>query len=133
MDRDDDIDRGLDHVERRRLAALVSGDMELARSMHADDHELITPGGRSMSKGDYLAGLESGDMRYEVFEAASPIRTRVVGAAGLVRYQARIRARFGDQVDTGLFWHTDYYEWRDGRWQAVWSHAPRIRTPEPAT
>jgi hypothetical protein len=120
---------GLDGIERRRLAALVACDFELARAMHADDYELITPGGRTMSKDEYLGDLETGEMRYDVFEAASPIRTRVVGAAGLVRYQARIRARFGDQLDTGVFWHTDYYEQRDGRWQAVWSHATRIRRP----
>ena len=127
-----DMDGDLADVERRRLAALVQGDMELARAMHADDYELITPGGRTLSKDAYLGDLESGEMRYEVFEAASPIRTRVVGSVGLVRYQARIQVRFGDEVDTGLFWHTDYYESRDGRWQAVWSHATRIRAAEPA-
>lgn len=36
----------LEEVEWRRLASLVAGDMELARSIHADDHELISPGGR---------------------------------------------------------------------------------------
>src|SRR6186997_2211212 len=97
--------------------------MELARSLHADDYELITPGGRQMSKGDYLGAIESGAMRYEVFEIASGVRTRLTGTAGIVRYQARIRVRSGDQVDAGLFWHTDYYELREDRWQAVWSHA----------
>jgi len=127
------VEDRLDDVERQRLGALVAGDMELARALHADDYELITPGGRALSKAEYLGDLESGEMRYEVFEPASPIRTRVVAGAGLVRYQARIRVRFGDDVDSGVFWHTDFYELHDGRWQAVWSHATRIRTSEPAT
>ena len=33
-------------IERRRLAALVGGDIETASALHADDYELITPGGR---------------------------------------------------------------------------------------
>ena len=120
----------LDEVERRRLAALIAVDVDIARSLHSDDYELITPGGRPLSKEDYLGDLESGELRYEVFEPVSPIRARVVGATGIVRYQVQIRVRFGDDVDSGRFWHTDYYEQRDGRWQAVWSHATRIRTPE---
>lgn len=132
MDRAHDIHDDLAHVEGRRLAALVAVDMDLARAMHAEDYELITAGGRALSRDEYLGDLESGEMQYEVFEAASPIRTRSLGAGGLVRYQARIRARFGDEVDTGTFWHTDYYEHRDGRWQAVWSHATRIRSQDPA-
>jgi hypothetical protein len=125
-----DADQRLDEVERRRLAALVAVDMDIARSLHADDYELITPGGHPLSKEDYLGDLESGEMRYEVFEPVSAIRARVMGGAGVVRYQVQIRVRFGDDVDSGRFWHTDYYEQRDGRWQAVWSHATRIRTPE---
>jgi Domain of unknown function (DUF4440) len=125
------IGADLEGVERRRLAALVGGDMVFARSLHADDYELITPGGGQLSKEEYLGDLESGAMRYEVFEPASPVRTHVVGNSGIVRYQVQIRVRFGEDVDTGLFWHTDYYELRDGRWQAVWSHATRIRQAEP--
>ena len=125
-----DVDQGLDDIERRRLAALVALDMDLARSLHADDYELITPGGGVLSKEDYLGDLESGEMRYEVFEPVSAIRARVVGGTGVVRYQVQIRVRFGDDVDSGMFWHTDYYEQRNGRWQAVWSHATRIRRPD---
>ena len=86
MDGDPGTDQRLEDVERRRLAALVAGEMELARSMHADEYELITPGGHALSKDDYLGDLESGELRYEVFEAASPIRTHVGGGTGIVRY-----------------------------------------------
>ena len=33
-----------------------------------------------------------------------------------------------DGVDRDRFWHTDVYELRDDRWQAVWSQATRIRS-----
>jgi hypothetical protein len=113
-------------VEHLRLQALVDGRMAVAADLHADDYQLISPGGRTLSKDEYLAGVESGELDYHVFEAASAIAVRVFHEAGVVRYQARIEIAFSGQFDSGLFWHTDFYERRDGRWQAVWSQATRI-------
>ena len=64
-----------------------------------------------------------------VFEAASEIAVRIHDRAAAVRYRARIEVLFPDGLDSGLFWHTDLYEITDGRWQAVWSQATRIRQP----
>ena len=114
-------------IERRRLASLVAADIELARSLHAEDYELITPGGRSLSREDYLEGVGSGDLHYLVFEPASDIRVRLKGPVAILRYQARIEMEMADGIDSDRFWHTDMYELRDGRWQAVWSQATRIR------
>jgi hypothetical protein len=36
-----------------------------------------------------------------------------------VRYRARIEAHWNGGNDRGLFWHTDIYERRNGRWQAL--------------
>lgn len=116
----------LREVERRRLRSLVNRDMAVAASLHADDYELVTPGGAALSKQDYLTGIESGELDYHVFEAASDVAVRVSGEVGIVRYQARIDIAVSGRADRGLFWHTDFYEWRDGRWQAVWSQATRI-------
>jgi phage baseplate assembly protein W len=116
-------------TEHQRLRALVAAEIELANSLHSDDYQLITPNGQTISKQDYIGGIASGDLVYHVFEPASDIAVRLYGNAAAVRYQARIEIRFSDQRDSGLFWHTDIYEKRDGRWQAVWSQATRIRTP----
>ena len=115
------------NIERARLQALVDRDMELAGSLHADDYELITPGGRTLSKERYLGDIASGALNYVVFEPASDIAVRDYGQAAVVRYQARIEVHFDGEIDADLFWHTDLYEFRDGRWQAVWSHATRIK------
>jgi phage baseplate assembly protein W len=115
-------------TEHQRLRALVAAEIELANSLHSDDYELITPSGQTMSKQDYIGGIASGELVYSVFEPASDIAVRLYGNAAAVRYQARIEIRFSDQRDSGLFWHTDIYEMRDGRWQAVWSQATRIPT-----
>jgi len=121
-------DEDLRDVERRRLAALVTGDMPTAEALHADDYELISPGGDRHSKRDYLDDIASGALNYEVFEPASDIRVRSLGPmSAAVRYRARILIHGGGWTDGGTFWHTDIYERRDGRWLAVWSQATRIR------
>ena len=126
VDRVSDLIR---ETERQRLRALVAAEIELANTLHSDDYQLITPGGRTLSREEYVAGIASGEFIYEVFEPASEIAVRLFGNAAAVRYQARIEIRFSDKRDSGLFWHTDIYEMRDGRWQAVWSQATRIRAP----
>jgi phage baseplate assembly protein W len=115
-------------TEHQRLRALVTAEIELANSLHSDDYQLITPGGQTISKQDYIGRIASGELVYSAFEPASDIAVRLYENAAAVRYQARIEVRFSDQRDSGLFWHTDIYETRDGRWQAVWSQATRIPT-----
>ena len=115
-------------LERQRLAALVAADIDLARSLHADDYQLVTPGGASLSREEYLDGIATGDLDYLVFEPASEIAVRIYDRAAAVRYQARIEVLVSGQLDSGMFWHTDIHELRDGRWLAVWSQATRIRS-----
>jgi hypothetical protein len=114
-------------AERQRLQSLVDGDLEVARAMHADDYQLITPGGGVLSKREYLDGIASGELNYLVFEAVSDVAVKSFVDVGMVRYKARIEIELPDGPDAGMFWHTDTYERRDGRWQAVWSQATRIR------
>ena len=59
----DEVDRIRD-IERQRVRALVEADMDVARRLHADDFQLITPFGDSLSKGEYLGSVESGDIDY---------------------------------------------------------------------
>jgi uncharacterized protein DUF4440 len=52
-----DLEPDADRVratERDRLRALVDADIAAARQLHADDFQLITPSGDSLSKDDYL-------------------------------------------------------------------------------
>ena len=113
-------------LEQRRLRALVAADLETARLLHADDYELVTPGGATLSKDEYLDAIGAGEMHYLVFEPDSPIRVRMNPAVGVVRYVARIEMEVDGDRYSGRYWHTDVWEAREGRWQAVWSHATRI-------
>jgi len=117
-------------TERERLRSLVHADMKAAGALHAEDYQLITPRGYALSKQEYLGRIASGRLRYRVFEPASDIAVRGSGDVALVRYQARIGVAEDDGAESLITcWHTDCYEWRDERWQAVWSQATVI-SPE---
>jgi hypothetical protein len=114
-------------VERRRLRALVDADLPSADELHADDFQLITPGGDSLSKEDYLGAVASGSIDYLVWEPEA-IDARVSGDAACLRYLSTIDIKVdGIPLGSGQYWHTDLYEKRDGRWQVVWSQATRAR------
>jgi hypothetical protein len=113
----------LAHLERARLRALVEHDLDTADALHSDDYELITPGGVVLSRAAYLDAIAAGDLRYDVFEPSGPIRARVHEDSAIVRYRARVDVTWEGGSDVAELWHTDYWERRDERWQAVWSHA----------
>jgi hypothetical protein len=119
----------LEQLERERLQALRGCDLVALERLHADDYELITPGGHTLSRQAYVGLITSGDFTYETFEPASPVRVRVLGSAAVLRYKARIVVSDAiGATDSGLFWHTDIWELRGDTWQAVWSQATRIKT-----
>jgi Domain of unknown function (DUF4440) len=116
-------------IEHRRLAALVSGDIEAARLLHADDFQLISPFGDVIGREQYLSGLASGQFDYVIWEPG-PISVRRNGDSAILRYQARAVVAVGGQKQPERhYWHTDYYEQRNGRWQVVWSQATETETP----
>lgn len=117
----------LRHTERSRLHALVAADMQAARALHADDFQLITPIGSMLSREQYLGAVAAGHMRYLSWEPGE-IAVRLYGTAAVLRYQAQLEIVFGGHaVPRARYWHMDSYEWRDGRWQAVWSQATAVR------
>lgn len=116
-------------TERRRLRSLVDADMAAAGPLHADDYQLITPNGCALSKQDYLGGIAAGRLRYRVFEPVSQIAVWGSAQIALLRYTARISIAEGAGQADLTCWHTDCYEFRNGRWQAVWSQATAV-TPQ---
>jgi hypothetical protein len=114
-------------IERQRLRALVTGNLAAADRLHADDFQLITPSGRLLTKQDYLGGIESGHLNYRLWEVDSEIEVRIYEGVALIRYRSQLHMSLdGGEGEQRPFWHTDSYEWRDGRWQVVWSQATEI-------
>ena len=121
------VEEELRATERERLTALVAADVATADRLHADDFELINPGGGVVSKEQYLGGIASGYLNYRVFEADSATAVRHYGEAALIRYRSRLHMSVGGaEGELRQYWHTDGYERRDGRWQVVWCQATRI-------
>ena len=115
-------------IECDRLRALVDVDLTVADQLHADDFQLITPGGTVLSKAQYLDGVASGYLNYRVWEIDSEIEVRMFDQVALIRYRSRLHMSLdGDAGELRYYWHTDTYEQRDGRWQVVWSHATLIQ------
>ena len=114
-------------TEHARLKALVEADVSTARQLHADDFQLVNPGGATLTKEQYIGQIASGELDYLVWEPGT-IEVRRYGDGAVIRYQAQAQARVGKQT-TPLrrFWHTDVYEKRSGRWQVVWSQATQIQ------
>ena len=110
-------------LERERLRALVGADLARADALHAGDFRLVTPGGDSLSKEEYLGGIASGAINYLRWEPEG-IEARVRADAGCVRYRSTIEIVVdGRELPPTRCWHTDYYERREGRWQVVFSQA----------
>ena len=71
--------------------------------------------------------MESGDIDYVVWKPEA-IDVRVSGDMAVLRYSSRIEIVVGGRrIPPGDYWHTDYYEKRNGRWQAVWSQAREMQ------
>jgi len=114
-------------TERERLRALVRGNMEVARRLHADDFQLINPFGGLFSKEQYLGGIASGEIDYRVWEPES-IEVRFYSSAAVIRYRSELEIIVRAQrIPRRQYWHTDVYEKRDGQWQVVWSHATEVK------
>jgi Domain of unknown function (DUF4440) len=116
----------LPDLERRRLRALATADIATAARLHADDYQLITPNGSTLTKDDYLAAVQSGRVPYRVFEPVSDIAVLGDAPLAVLRYQARISF---DEGPGFTCWHTDCYRLQDDHWQVVWSQATQIHPP----
>jgi len=109
-------------LETRRTQALVNRDMKILEELHAPEYELITPAGKAFSRQGYLEAIER-----EPFYAswqAEDMAVRVTAEMAVVRYKAILQFPSGREI---VCMHTDTYELRAGRWQAVWSQATELR------
>jgi hypothetical protein len=81
-----------------------------------------------LTRAEYLGSIASGEIDYRVFEPTSEVVVRLHGDAAIIRYQSQIHIIVGGEEIWDRGWHTDLYEWRDGRWQVVWSQMTAIQS-----
>jgi Domain of unknown function (DUF4440) len=110
-------------IERARVRALVSGDVERAAPVHADDFQLINPLGGAVSKEEYLGGISSGQIHYLYWEPEA-IVVRLYDDVAVMRYRSEIEIVVrGQPIPRQAYWHTDLYERHGEQWKLVWSQA----------
>jgi hypothetical protein len=112
------------NLELTRLKSLVDANIEVAKPLHADDFQLITPDGSEYDKQQYLGEIESGVLDYKIWDADT-IRVRIYRNVAVLRYKDKDFQVFieGELAKSGILKHTNLYEKRNGQWQIVWSHA----------
>ena len=114
-------------AEKKRLNAIITGNMEVARQLHANDFQLVTPLGAVFSKEEYLGAVAAGILHYISCELDSPIDVRMYPDVALIRYRAQIEIEVqGQHYPRTPVWFTDAYEKRDGQWRIVWSHGTMV-------
>jgi hypothetical protein len=113
-------------IERTRLHALVVADTTTARRLMAEDFQGINPGGGELTREDYLASVQAGDIDYLVFEPVTPITVRLAGDSASLRFEVDFDLVVGGTRLTHQAWITELYERRHGRWQIVWEQATAI-------
>lgn len=112
---------------RERLRSLVEGDMVVADQLHADDFQLVNPGGGTLSKAEYLGLLAAGDVDFLVCEPISEITVRLYGTnTAVIRYQSQTDIVVFGETSSVQNWHTELYEQQGGQWQVVWEQATTI-------
>src|ERR1022692_384520 len=114
-------------VEKSRIHALVTRNVELLWKLHASDYQLITPTGRTFSRERYLREIDRetcGTLNGKPVLWTSE-RVSKWPSFDIKPHLSLIR---GDGQGTPFqCWHTDSYELKDEVWQAVWSQATAIR------
>jgi len=114
----------LRRIEHERIQALVDADMKVARKLHAEDFQLITPDGTEFTRQSYLSQVESGKLDYRVWQPGD-MAVRLYDNAAVLRYDDidLDAALDGKPARSGHLRHMVLYECRNGIWQAVWSQA----------
>jgi hypothetical protein len=107
-------------AERALLRASVDGDTGAARRLLAPDFQLIDVLGESETRAAYLQTI-GGGIDFVSIKPVSPMRVRLYGNTGVVRYRAMHELMAGPDRLKHSAWTTSLYERRQGRWLLVWS------------
>jgi hypothetical protein len=114
-------------LELARTQAIVARDIGLLQQLHAADYELVTPGGRVMTRSRYLELIA--EAPFYTSWGHGPMQVLAKETMGAVKYQARLEFPSGKVIRC---WHTDIYELRGSVWQAVWSQATELAATPPS-
>lgn len=110
-------------LERRRLAAIVSGDRVELDALHHVDFVLCTPSGVLWDRVYYLDGLSDGSISYARFQPVGTIEVTASADVAVVRYLSGIDITFAGGGGHLECWHLDVYVNDPCGWVCKWSQA----------
>jgi ketosteroid isomerase-like protein len=111
--------------ETRRFEAIVRADLAALEDILSDDLTYTHTNGVFETKGEFIAKIKSGQLKYETF-APEDIRVRVFGETGVLNGLARVKVQVkGEQLSFQLRF-TDVYVKKGDRWQMVAWQATRL-------
>jgi hypothetical protein len=113
-------------LEGQRIRAMVAVDLPTLDRILADDLTYVHSSGQLESKAEFLARLQSGDLKYRSM-SRQDVKIRLVGCAAVVTGKADVDVESkGENLSFSLRF-TDVYVHKDGRWQLIAWQSSRIR------
>jgi ketosteroid isomerase-like protein len=113
----------LTKIQHRLAQAWVDGDREFIESVLADDWSVTDLTGRVLTKEEVTREAFASDERQVVSMTIDDIRVRPFTEWAVVTGETRAAGQYQGEVMEVKLRFTDVFALRNGRWQAVASHA----------
>ena len=124
-------------LEREWAAAAQNHNAEPVRRIVADDVIMVYPDGTTGTKADEVQTIESGAITADGWDMLDPKVTVIDANSAFITGRSVIKnGKYKDPnqkkpIDiSGEYLFLDVYAKRDGKWQAVASHATKIANPK---
>ncbi len=105
-------------LEHQVHDAFVRRDTETVDRILADDFIFTDPEGNSVTKGGWIADLESGEFTYEAIHM-DDLRVRILGDAAVSNGRVTMKIRSAEGSFTDQYCYLCVYVRRGGRWRAI--------------
>ena len=120
------VEEQLKKLEAERNHAMVNGDLATLDRTTASDYTVINPSGQLGNKGQMLADLRSGNLKYQSIDTED-VTVRLYGDTAILSGRRTVKGQHGGKNISGKDRFTRVYVKRNGNWQAVWFQATPVR------
>lgn len=122
---DKKLEEEISELETQRFKAMTENDFASLERILADDLSYSHTSGWLQTKGEFIATLRSGQLKYESI-SAEETKVRVYGNTGVVTGRASLKVRSKGQEESFRVRYLDVYINRNGRWQMVGWQSTRL-------
>jgi ketosteroid isomerase-like protein len=121
-------ERELTRLEHEAHEAFLRNDSGTVSRILADDFIFTDPEGKFVTKAEWIADMESGELTFESIHM-DDLRVRVYGDAAVTNGRVTMKMRAKEGSVTSHYCYIAMYVRRDGRWQAVAEQATLLARP----